>query len=244
LKKLINERDVWLMQGDALVEMQKIEDKSIDLIAADLPYGVSNNKWDTVIPLEEMWQQFERIAKEKAIIVLTATQPFATSLICSRKELFKYDLIWEKNQASGQLNVNKMPLRAHEHLLVFYKKHGTYNEQRLEGVPYKVTRKATWKSQGYGEQKEHTTVNDGYRNARSVIKMGNQRKKGNHPTQKPVELMEYIIKVYSNEQDTVLDCCMGNGTTGVAAKLLNRKFIGIELDQHWFYQAKKRILET
>ena len=235
--------DCELIFGDCLEEMEKIEDRSIELIAADLPYGVSNNKWDAVIDLKEMWTAFERITTENGIVVLTGTQPFVSTLIVSNKEYckklkFKYDLIWEKTISSGQLNVRHQPMRNHEHVLVFAKPKPTYNEQKTKGEPYKITRKlkkyneSEHRSANYGAQKDEIRKeNDGYRHAKSVIKISNPRIRGGHPTQKPEALMTHIVKAYSNEGTTVLDCCMGSGTTGVSALKENRKFIGIENDE-------------
>jgi DNA modification methylase len=240
----VDEKYPKLFCGDMLKELIAVPDNSVDLIIADLPYGISGCSWDTPIHIESMWRQFNRISKQTAAMVFTATMLFAARLITSNTENFRYDWVWEKKQASGQLNVNKMPLRAHELVLVFYRKHGTYNEQKLPGTPYTIHRKATWETQGYGEQKTHTTVNTGYRRARSVITFGNRRAKGNHPTQKPIELMKYLIQVYSNPGDVVLDPCMGSGTTGVAAQLIGRHFIGVELDLTWFERAQTRIQEA
>lgn len=230
-----------LINGECLEEMENIPDKSVKLIAVDLPYGTSQHKWDEVIPFAPMWKQFNRILKEDGITVLTAAQPFASKLVMSNLDDFKYDLIWKKTLASGQLNVKRQPLRVHESLLVFYKKFSTYNEQKTEGKPYSIKRKVNFKGEGYGKQTDSEKINEGFRHAKSVIEVANPRSKNGHPTQKPLELMEYIIKTYSNDGDIVLDCCMGGGTTGVAAKILKRKFIGIELDNHYFNHAKNRI---
>lgn len=234
---------IKIANDDCLIAMNKIPDGYVDLIATDLPYGVSQNKWDSVIPLDTMWKIFKRIIKPNGIIALTATQPFASKLIMSNLDWFKYDLIWEKTICSGQLNVKKQPLRAHESILIFYKQASSYNEQKTIGAPYKITRKVKFDGPGYGKQTDSEKHNDGFRHARSVLKISNPRVKGGHPTQKPVELMEYIIKSYSNETEIVLDCCMGSGTTGVAAINTNRKFIGIELDKKYFDIAKARLID-
>jgi site-specific DNA-methyltransferase (adenine-specific) len=231
-----------LYQGDAFAFMSSIKDKGIDLICTDLPYGITQNKWDSILPLDKMWAEFNRVITDRGAIVLTASQPFAAKLICSNESNFRYDLIWEKTIASGQLNVNRMPLRVHESILVFYKKTPVYNEQKTVGTPYKISRKIT-SNANYGLQKANSKENDGYRHARSVIKISNPRIKGGHPTQKPLELMELLIKMYSKPGDTVLDCCMGSGTTGVAAQRLNRVFYGSELDKRYFATAEKRIRE-
>ncbi len=230
-----------LICGDALQEMARLPDECVDLVAADLPYGVTQNRWDVPLPLDQMWLQLHRVTKPNAAIVLTATQPFATELIASNKENFRYDIVWEKTIASGQLNVNYQPLRVHEHLLVFYRRKPTYNEARTEGEPYSIDRTPANRENSYNSQKPSQKINTGFRHARSVIKISNPRTKDGHPTQKPVELLEYIIGVYSNPHDTVLDCCMGSGTTGEACASLSRRFIGIELNEHWYGVAKKRI---
>ena len=230
--------------GDSIKEMEKLDDNSIDMILCDLPYGTTRNKWDSVIDLDEMWEQYERIIKDNGAIVLTAVQIFASQLIMSRPSLFKYDLIWKKTIASGQLNVNKMPLRTHEHILVFYKKHPTYNQQMTKGKPYTINRKATYKGEGYNQQTDSFKENTGFRHPTSVLEFSNPRIKGGHPTQKPVELFEWLVKTYTNKGDLVLDNCMGSGTTGVACKNLNREFIGIELDEKYFNIATKRIQDA
>lgn len=240
--KYTNNSDINLINGDCLIEMDKIEKNSINCIITDLPYGVSLNKWDTIIDLDEMWKLFKKILKIDGIVILTASGKFVAKLMMSNINMFKYDLIWEKTVNSGQLNVKKMPLRSHENILIFYNKNRTYNEQKTKGEPYKIKRADTT-GEGFGKQKESEKNNEGYRHARSVIKISNPRKKGGHPTQKPVELMEYLIKTFSNQNDTILDCCMGCGSTGIAAKKNNRKFIGIELEKKYFDIAKKDITE-
>jgi len=232
-----------IYQGDCLELMKQIEDKSIDLILCDLPYGTTRNKWDSVIPLEELWEQYERIIKPNGAIVLTAVQIFASQLIMSRQNLFKYDLIWKKTIASGQLNVNKMPLRLHEHILVFYKKQPTYNQQMTKGTPYTINRKATYKGEGYNKQTDSYKENTGFRHPTSVLEFSNPRIKGGHPTQKPVALFEYLIKTYTNEGDLVLDNCAGSGTTGVACKNLNRNYILIEKEPEYIDIINKRLTQ-
>ncbi len=234
-------KSISLINGNCLDEMKKLSDNSIDLILTDLPYGTTQNKWDEIIPFTDMWSAFNRILKEDGIIVLTATQPFSSKLVMSNISNFRYEIIWEKTIGSGQLNINKQPLRIHESVLIFYKQFKTYNEQKTEGKPYSIKRVVNFKGEGYGKQTNSEKENNGYRHAKSVIKISNPRIKNGHPTQKPIALMEYLIKVYSNKNDTVLDCCMGSGTTGIAAVNLNRKFIGIELNKIYFENAKERI---
>ena len=243
LDSIISEK-YQLINNNCLLSMEQIKDKSVDLICVDLPYGVTKNKWDSIIPLDKMWNLFNRIIKDNGAIVLTATQPFSSILTMSNISNFKYDLIWEKTISSGQLNVSHQPMRSHESILVFYKKKPTYNEQKTLGTPYSINRSGNYLENNYSKQSSSSKTNDGYRHAKSVIKISNPRIKNGHPTQKPVELFEYIIKTFTNEGETVLDCCMGAGTTGVACANLNRDFIGIELDSKYFNMSKDRIVKA
>lgn len=219
--------------------MKDIPDKSIDMILCDLPYGVTaRNKWDCVIPFEKLWEQYKRVIKENGAIVLTATQPFTTDLIQSNRKCFKYSLVWSKGQVTGFLNAKKQPLRSHEDILVFYQKPPTYNPEMTKGK--KVLKSTGCDSTNYGKFTYKPHYSEWYY-PKSIIEIPQKRFKGGHPTQKPVELMEYLIKTYTNEGETVLDNCMGSGTTGVACKNLNRNFIGIELDEKYFDIAQKRI---
>lgn len=230
-----------LIRGDCLEEMKKLSDKSVDLILCDLPYGVtSRNKWDIKLNTKELFIEYKRIIKDKGILCLTATQPFATELINEGREMFRYDLIWEKSNSVGFLNANRMPLRLHEIILIFYKKLGTYNPQKAEGKAYSVKRKQGFQGTNYGEVNPIDSINITGRYPKSIINISHDKNKL-HPTQKPVALMEYLIKTYTNEGDLVLDNCMGSGTTGVACKNLNRDFIGIELDENYFKIAEERI---
>lgn len=230
-----------LYHGDCLELMQDIDDKSVGLILCDLPYGVTNrNKWDEVIPFEPLWEHYERIIKDNAAIVLTATQPFATSLISSNRDLFRYDLIWEKSTPTGFLNANRMPLRNHELVLVFYKHLPTYNPQFWYSTPYKT--KATSESSNWGKYKTtETDASDGRRYPLSVIEIAGERQNKLHPTQKPVELFKYLIRTYTNEGDLVLDNCMGSGTTAIACIDTNRNWIGMELEEEYIQKANERI---
>ena len=229
-----------LIHGDCLKELPQMEKGSIDLIAIDLPYGTTQNKWDVVIPFEPMWKCVSHVLKETGTMVCTAAQPFTSQLILSNPAWYRYDLVWEKTIGSGQLNINRQPLRVHESIVVFYNKFGTYNEQKTEGDPYTISRKTEKFEGNYGKQRDHKKINNGFRHARSVIKISNPRVKNGHRTEKPVELMEYIIRTYSNEGDTVLDFTMGHGSTGIAALNLNRKFVGIELTDEWYNKTVKR----
>lgn len=233
--------NIELVHGECLTEMAKLQSQSVDMILTDLPYGTTQNKWDEVISFQPMWDNFLRIIKPNGAMVFTATQPFSSKLVLSQLNLFKYEMIWEKTICSGQLNVKRQPLRAHESILVFYKEQPIYNEQKTVGEPYKINRKIKFKEQSYGVQKDNSKINDGFRHAKSIIKVSNPRIKGGHPTQKPVELMEHLIKMFTNENDVVLDCCMGSGTTGEACLNLNRGFVGIELDKSYFSMSKQRL---
>jgi site-specific DNA-methyltransferase (adenine-specific) len=233
-----------LIQGDCLEIMQKIPDESIDMILCDLPYGTTQNKWDVVIPLDLLWKQYNRIAKNNAAIILTATQPFATELICSNKKDFRYDLIWYKALGTGHLNCNRMPMRNHEHILVFYKKLPVYNPQKETG---KMRSKGSLRDNtttNYGDFKGVVSYNDTYY-PQSVIDIsnGDRTKENQHPTQKPVALFEYLIKTYTNENNVVLDNAAGSCTTAIACKNLNRKWICIEKEEKYCEISKKRLLE-
>ena len=229
-----------LLNGDCLQLMPlMIEDESIDMILCDLPYGTTQNKWDTVLPLDALWDEYNRIIKHNGAIVLFSQMPFTAKLISSNYKNFRYEWVWVKEQATGHLNANKMPLKIHENILVFYKKLPTYNPQYGSGKTYVITQSTP--SSNYGAQKDNiTTVNDGKRYPKSLLKFGRDRDKL-HPTQKPVALLEYLIKTYTNEGDTVLDNCMGSGSTGVACKRTGRHFIGIEMDKKYYDIAKERI---
>jgi site-specific DNA-methyltransferase (adenine-specific) len=228
-----------LMQGDCLELMKDIQDKSIDMILCDLPYGTTRNKWDSIIPLEPLWEQYKRIIKDNGAIVLTAQTPFDKVLGASNLDMLRYEWIWEKTESTGFLNAKKMPLKKHENILVFYKKLPTYNPQFTKGTPYSYQKDGI-SSDNYGDSKgTNKIINEGKRYPVSIITF--KKDKGLHPTQKPVALCEYLIKTYTNEGETVLDNCMGSGTTGVACKNLNRNFIGIELDEEYFKIAKERI---
>lgn len=237
-------RNVQIYQGDCLEIMPKIPDESVDMIFVDLPYGITKNKWDITISFDSLWKQYERIIKEHGAMIFTATQPFASQLVVSNPKLFRYDIIWEKTISSGQMNVINQPMRSHELILVFYKKLPTYNEQKTKGTPYEIHRDGKYKPGTYNPQKDTHKKNDGFRHARSVIKIPNPRIKDGHPTQKPVKLLEYLIKTYTNAGDIVLDNCMGSGSTGIACQNLDRKFIGIELNEEYFKKAKKWLKEN
>lgn len=233
--------DIELMQGDCLELMQTIPDKSIDMVLCDLPYGTTQNKWDTMISLDGLWSAYSRIVKDSGAIVLTAAQPFTSVLITSQLRLFKYVWVWDKSQVTGFLNAKKQPLRRHEDVCVFYKKQCTYNPVMRDG---KKQLKATGsKSSNYGKYTYKPHYSELYYPT-TIINFPQQRVKGGHPTQKPVALLEYLIRTYTNEGETVLDNCMGSGSTGVACVNTNRSFIGIELDAGYFKIAEKRIADA
>ena len=243
---MIKIENVTLSNGDCLELMCNIPDKSIDMILCDLPYGTTHNKWDSVIPFNLLWCQYRRIIKDNGAICLFGQGLFTANLICSNKEMYRYDLIWEKTKAGGFLNARRMPLQAHENISVFYKKLPVYNPQMESGKPYikKAVTNGDGKNYGKFDRVGEIAVNEGTRFPRSVIKISNDNHKSLHPTQKPVELLEWLIRTYSNENETILDNCMGSGSTGVACINTNRKFIGIELDNTYFEIAKKRIEEA
>jgi site-specific DNA-methyltransferase (adenine-specific) len=236
-----------LIKGDCLEEMQDIESNSIDLILCDLPYGTTRNKWDSIIPLELLWKQYERIIKERGAIVLFAQTPFDKVLGCSNLDWLKYEWICEKDRASGHLNAKKMPMKAHENILVFYKKLPTYNPQKTTGhKPSNTSGKRLKETTNYGKFDQIISGGQTDRYPRSVHKCNvvNSQHGIVHPTQKPVKLLEMFIKTYTNENDLVLDNTMGSGSTGVACKNTNRNFIGIEKDENYFNIAVKRIKGT
>jgi DNA modification methylase len=236
-----------LYQGDCLELMKQISDNSVDMILCDLPYGTTQCKWDSLISLSDLWSQYIRIAKLNAAMVFTAQSPFDKVLGCSNLDLLRYEWIWEKTEATGHLNSKKMPMKAHENILVFYRKLPTYHPQKTNGHIRKTSTAERFRLQSecYGEQFGITKYDSTERYPRSVIQFSTDKQVLNlHPTQKPVALMEYLIKTYTNEGDTVLDNCMGSGTTGVACVNTNRKFIGVEKDEKYFEIAKKRIEEA
>lgn len=233
---------LWL--GNCLNMMQFIPDASVDLVLCDLPYGTTRNKWDSVLPLEQLWLHYKRICK--GAIVLTAQTPFDKVLGMSNLDMLRYEWIWEKTNATGHLNANKAPLKAHENVLVFYDSLPTYNPIKTTGHPRKTATKRKDITSNYGLQSFDEVMYDSTeRYPRSVLVFPSDKQKEKlHPTQKPVALMEYFIRTYTNEGDTVLDNCMGSGTTGVACVNTNRNFIGIELSDHYFKIAEHRIAEA
>lgn len=241
-REYLNKEKVCLVNGDCLDVMLNIETGSIDLILCDLPYGVTKNKWDTVIPFDKLWEQYNRVIKENGAIVLFGSQPFTTMLISSNLKYFRYCLVWEKNKFSDFLNAKRKPMKTNEDICIFYKKQPTYNIQYWYSTPYERwnTQKAVDKQTNYGSHKENVAKSDGQRLPTTVLKF-NRVERPMHPTQKPVDLLEWIIKSYTNEGETVLDNCMGVGSAGVASKRNNRNFVGIELDKEYYNKAVRFI---
>ena len=238
-------KDIKLYKGDCLEIMKQIPNGSIDMILCDLPYGTTACKWDTIIPFDKLWEQYERIIKPNGAIVLTASQPFTSALIMSNTNMFRYEWIWEKTLFSNFALVKKQPAKLHENILVFYKKQPTYNPQMQEGKPYSdKPRKRTMGVMNDAIGMKKAIENKGERYPSSVQKFSNGNNGTQHPTQKPIELFEYLIKTYTNENETVLDNTMGSGTTGVACVNTNRNFIGIEKDEKYFEIAKDRIKQA
>lgn len=232
-----------LIHGECLEEMAKLEANSVDLVLADIPYGTTACKWDTVLDLKKMWIHLKRMARIDSAIVLFGNQPFTSTLIMSNPREFKYMWIWDKIRGSNFATVKKRPFNSHEDICVFYARQPTYNPQMWQGKPYIQKQGYVGEAKQTGlHRKEVISKSDGERYPLSIIKVS--KESGFHTTQKPVALMEYLIKTYSNSGDTVLDFTMGSGTTGVACKQLNRNFIGIELDQEYFNIAKPRIEGT
>lgn len=233
-----------VLHGDCLELMKDIPDGSVDMVLADLPYGTTRNRWDSIIPLDLLWEQYNRIIKDNGAIVLTAQTPFDKILGCSNLDMLKYEWIWDKKLATGHLNAKKMPMKLHENILVFYKKPPTYNPQFTEGYPYDKGFHLK-ESTNYGKQVAVSGANKtGKRYPKSIVKFSNaDRINKTHPTQKPVALFEYLIKTYTNEGDTVLDNCAGSGTTAIAAINTNRNYILMEQEQEYIDVINKRIAE-
>lgn len=238
---------------DCLIGMQDIPDKSIDCIITDLPYNVlaKNNphaQWDKLIPFAPMWKQFERIIKDKGAILLFGQGMFAAKLMLSNPKFYRYDLIWDKIRKTGFLNAKRMPMRQHEQILVFYKSLPVYNPQMIRCEPHQRNH-----SRGNGTHKETNRIYGDFGKAEDIITdckyptsiislpKGHTKEDWLHPTQKPVALIEYLIKTYTNEGETVLDACMGSGTTAIAAINTKRNFIGFELNSDFYELATKRI---
>ena len=237
-----------ILLGDCLELMKDIPNGSIDMILCDLPYGTTACKWDTIIPFEPLWEHYKRIIKDNGAIVLTAAQPFTSALVMSNPKMFKYEWIWEKHKGTNIYGVKREPLKIHESCLIFSKDKFTYNPQMTNGEPYKkrgshnigkndgliIGNKKVGYAKNFDSSKRYPTSIQFFANH-------NQQENSLHPTQKPVALFEYLLKTYSNENMTIVDPCMGSGTTGVACRNTNRNFIGIEKDENYFKIAEHRI---
>ena len=240
--------NIKLLNGDCLELMKDIPDKSIDMILCDLPYGTTDCKWDNVIPFETLWEQYNRIIKDNSAICLFGQQPFTSKLINSNLKLFRYEWIWQKTKSTGFMNAKKMPLKSHENILIFYKKLPTYNPQGIvNNVSIKAGRSEKGNIRVYGKtgcgNPDYIQTASNY--PKDVITFSNPSNKGHkHPTQKPVALLEYLIRTYTNEGEIVLDNCMGSGSTCVACVNTNRHYIGFELDPQYYDIACKRLNEV
>jgi site-specific DNA-methyltransferase (adenine-specific) len=232
-----------LIHGDCIEEMAKLEAGSIDLVLTDPPYGTTECKWDSVIPFGAMWEQLNRIIKPNGAIVLFGSEPFSSALRMSNIKNYKYDWVWNKRKAGNIFLAKQQPMKIHENILIFNGTKETYNAQMIKRNKIKKSKNyGTGETMGGKKEKEEKTYTYTHKNPTSIIDISNASQKGKqHPTQKPVALMEYLIKTYTDENETVLDFTMGSGTTGVACKNLNRKFIGIEKDEAYFKIAKERI---
>ena len=242
MKQPVKNGEMWL--GDCLELMKDIPDGSVDMILCDLPYGTTACKWDNIIPFEPLWEQYWRVCKPNAAVVLTASQPFTSALVMSQVKNFKYEWVWDKVKGTGFLNAKKMPMRNHESVLVFYKSQPTYNPQKTTGHARKVSYRAKHlQTDVYGEMKNDYRYDSTERNPRSIQVFSTDTQNSSiHPTQKPVALFEYLIKTYTNAGDTVLDNCSGSGTTAVAAINTDRRFICIEKDVEYYLKSLERVV--
>lgn len=233
---------IQLYQGDCLEPMKDIPDGSVDMVLADLSYGTTACKWDICIPFEPLWEQYHRLVKPAGAIVLFGSEPFSTALRHSNLKEFRYDWIWEKEQGANFMLCKYQPYKVHEVISVFSRDRHLYNPQMTVGAPY-VSGKGTSGDITRNVEKKQT-VNTGTRYPRSILRFNTDKARGVHPTQKPVALLEYLIHTYTNEGETVLDNCIGSGSTGVACVNTGRNFIGMELDPGYFETAKRRIEEA
>jgi len=240
---------IELIQGDCLEKMKDIPDGSVNLVLVDLPYGTTSNKWDSLIPMNKLWEQYLRIGKDNAVFAFTSNQPFTSTLVASAIEIWRHEWVWIKNRGGNFANTVREPFKEHETIQIFSRGKWYYNKQMqprtgtgIDRVKYDLNQRS--KSKNYREFEGRERTKQGELRVPSSWQKFNTDTSGLHPTIKPVPLFEYIIKTYTNEGDTVLDNCMGSGTTGVACKNLNRNFIGIELDPKYFKIAQKRINEN
>jgi DNA modification methylase len=232
---------IRLIKGDCLKKMRMVDDGSVDLILCDLPYGTTACKWDTVIPFEPLWAHYKRIIKPRGAIVLTASQPFTSALVMSNPRWFRHEWMWKKNCATGHLNATRRPMLNHEQILVFSDSGPNYFPQGVRHTSKTNRRGAGLENYG-AHRLENLATGENY--PRTILEFGVHRSIGQHPTQKPVALMEYLIRTYTHEGETVLDNTMGSGTTGVACVNTGRNFIGIELDEKYFQTAADRIAKA
>ena len=244
----IKTNNVWLMKGDCLARMKEIPDGSVDAIIADIPYGTTSCKWDSIIPLEAMWEQLERIIKPNGAIVLFGSEPFSSALRVSNLGKYKYDIVWKKEKPTNFFQLKRRIGKVTENVMLFYEGQCAYNPQMVKAKKLVTNSpKGSHNSIVAGNSGSKVTAykDTGYRYPVDVLEINREKLGSNvHPTQKPVALMEYLIKTYTNENETVLDFTFGSGTTGVAAINTNRKFIGIEMDSTYFDIGSKRILEA
>ena len=252
---MIEHKNYKLYNGDCLEIMDRLIEEGIifDMILTDPPFGTTACKWDNVIPFNKMWERVNKLIKDNGAVVLFGSEPFSSNLRISNIKNYRYDLIWEKEQGTDFGNVNRKPLKAHENISIFYKKQPTYNPQFTKGKPYTDKRTNKREMAIKNNKLEHRNIifnsetipieNKGTRYPTTVIKVSREKgsMSGYHPTQKPINLLEWLIKTYTNEGDLVLDFTMGSGSTGVACMNLNRKFIGIEIDEKYFDIANERM---
>ena len=232
----------WLMAGDCLEKMTSIPDGSVDMVLADLPYGTTTCKWDAIIPLSPLWENYDRITKKDAVIALTSAQPFTSALVMSNPKMFRFEWVWDKRRAGNFFAVKNEPLRVHENIMIFSKGRPLYSPQMEKGDCYtRVPAKKETTGWAYGKATREATVNAGERYPRSIIPIGSRNNGKVHPTQKPVALFEYLIRTYTRPGEVVLDNCFGSGTTGVACVNTGRRFIGIEKHEPYFEIGQNRI---
>lgn len=242
-------RLITLIRGDCLKEMQKLADDSVDMVLCDLPYGTTKCAWDVVIPFDKLWEQYKRIVKKDGAIVLFGSQPFTSKLVCSNLDMFKYSLVWNKNKCGSPSLAKRRPMKTHEDILVFSRGVEIYNPQMQLGTPYfrKRSGKSRCNNLGFGfANSTKDIINNGTRYPKSIINISRDfsAQQQQHPAQKPVPLLEWLIKTYTNEGDVVLDNCMGVGSSMLACLKTNRKGIGIEINDEYFAIAEKRIAEA
>lgn len=237
-----------ITHGNCLEVMNGIDDASIDMILCDMPYGTTSCKWDSIIPLPEIWKHYSRIIKDNGAIVLTASQPFTSKLVMSNPTMFRYEWIWIKGIATGFLDAKRKPLKKHESILVFSKKRTRYFPIMVSGKPYSKTRSSRGRIESVSAdhnilKKCLTTINTGNRYPTSILEIKSTKQRGLHPTQKPVELFKYLVETYTLPGELVLDNCIGSGTTAIAAIITQRNWMGIESDTEYCDIANNRINE-